>query len=79
MQENAANPFVIVLLFLARCLVPLLIMLGISHLLRRLGWIKESPPQPPNTKPPASAPAQSEDEAGPNNDRAEGGLAHGKA
>jgi hypothetical protein len=34
------------LLCVARCLVPLLIMLGVSYLLRRLGLVK-TPPKPP--------------------------------
>jgi len=48
MDEGNANPIIIVLMFLARCLVPLVIMLGVSYLLRRLGLIKEPPPPPPN-------------------------------
>ncbi len=46
MDEPAANPFIVALLFALRCVVPLAIMLGISYLLRRLGWITE-PPAPP--------------------------------
>jgi hypothetical protein len=48
MQETSADPIIIILMFIARCLVPLLIMLGISYLLRRLGLIKE-PPQEENS------------------------------
>jgi hypothetical protein len=43
---DEVNPTIIVLMFLARCLVPLLIMLGISYLLRRYGLIRPSPPPP---------------------------------
>lgn len=46
MDDVAANPVIIGLMFLARCLVPLIIMLGISYLLRRFGLIKEPPPPP---------------------------------
>jgi len=35
------------LFFILRCLVPLVIMLGISYILRRLGVIA-TPPQPPS-------------------------------
>lgn len=45
---NEVNPVIIALMFVLRCLVPLLIMLGISYLLKRLGLVKEPPPQPPN-------------------------------
>lgn len=41
------NPFVILVMFVLRCLVPLAIMLGISYVLRRLGLIQEPPPPPP--------------------------------
>ncbi len=41
MSTSDANPFIVVLLFLLRCLVPLLLMLGLSYLLRRLGFISE--------------------------------------
>jgi hypothetical protein len=43
---EGANPLIIILMFVLRCGVPLLIMLGISYLLKRLGLLKE-PPQPP--------------------------------
>lgn len=46
-MENAnANPLIVALLCLVRCLVPLVIMLGISYLLKRLGLIAESPERP---------------------------------
>lgn len=41
------NPIIILLMFIGRCLVPLLLMLGVSYFLRRLGLIKEPAP-PPN-------------------------------
>lgn len=42
------NPILIALMFGLRCLVPLLIMLGISYLLKRLGLIKDAPAAPPS-------------------------------
>jgi len=48
MDSSAADPIIISLMFVARCAVPLLIMLGISYLLKRLGLIQESPPAPKN-------------------------------
>jgi len=48
MQDSAANPVIVVLLLLARCLVPVGILLGFSYLLRRLGrrlgLVQGSPP-----------------------------------
>lgn len=41
-----ANPLIIALLFVLRCLVPLAIMLGISYLLRRYGLITAPIPPP---------------------------------
>jgi hypothetical protein len=46
-EEATVNPFVMVLLFILRCLVPLGLLLAVSYLLRRLGLIAEP------TKPPA--------------------------
>jgi hypothetical protein len=46
MQDSAANPVIVVLLLLARCLVPVGILLGFSYLLRRLGLVQGSPPPP---------------------------------
>lgn len=43
---DEVNPTIIVLMFLARCLLPLLIMLGISYLLRRYGLISPAPLRP---------------------------------
>jgi hypothetical protein len=48
MDQTSANPLIVVLLFLLRCLLPLLVMLGISYLLRRWGLIGEPPPPPPS-------------------------------
>jgi hypothetical protein len=40
------NPFIIGLMFVGRCLVPLLVMLGVSYLLHELGLLRETPPPP---------------------------------
>jgi hypothetical protein len=42
MRQAAVNPIIVGLMFIARCLIPLAAMLGISYLLRRLGLIKDS-------------------------------------
>lgn len=67
MDSNAANPFIIALMFVARCLVPLIIMLGISYILRRFGLIQEPP------KPPADL-----ENGSNNNNGTEGDVVHGK-
>ena len=46
-MDEAATPFVVGLLFLARCLIPLVVLLGISYVLKRLGLIRE-PLEPKN-------------------------------
>ncbi len=70
-MENAnTNPFFVALFFIVRCLVPMLIMLGISYLLKRLGLITP-PPEPP---PDSDNGDNNGDHQHPNN--GEGGLAH---
>ena len=44
MGDASANPLFVALLCIARCLVPLLILFGISYLLRRLGVISKTAP-----------------------------------
>jgi hypothetical protein len=69
MQEpGAANPLIIGVLFIVRCLVPLLVMFGLSYLLRRLGLIAP-PPEPPNDWNNNHTPKNS----------GEGGMAHAKS
>ena len=46
-MEEGNTSIIVGLFFMARCLVPLLIMFGISYILKRLGYIKESPSPPP--------------------------------
>lgn len=48
MDSSATDPIIITLMFVARCAVPLVIMLGLSYLLKRLGLIHEPPPAPKN-------------------------------
>jgi hypothetical protein len=73
MQDTSESPVLIeALLFVARCVLPLLIMLGISYLLRRLGLIAE-PPSPPPDAP------EGRNGSNGNNKTAGGGIAHGKA
>ena len=47
-MDKATTSIAVSLLFILRCLVPLAIMLGISYILRRLGFIKEPPSRPRN-------------------------------
>jgi hypothetical protein len=65
MNEPSANPVWVSLLCLARCLVPLLVLLGVSYVLRRLGAVAE----------PLEPPAEQSDDTKNNN----GGLVHGSA
>jgi hypothetical protein len=37
------NQFVVFCLCLVRCLVPVVLLLGLSYLLRRLGWLPIEP------------------------------------
>jgi len=46
MGDATANPVFVALLCIARCLVPLIILFGISYLLRRLGVIAKPAPPP---------------------------------
>jgi hypothetical protein len=46
MGEATANPFYVALLCVARCLVPLVILFGISYLLRRFGIVAKPAPPP---------------------------------
>ena len=71
MQEGTEGPIFLVeaLLFVLRCLVPLLLMLGVSYLLKRLGLIAPPPPPPPDNN-----------DGNNGNDKTQGGgVAHGKA
>jgi hypothetical protein len=69
MNSSDSNPAIIALFFVLRCLVPLVLMLGISYLLRRLKLIAE-PPKPP--------PGWDNKDKDASINSGEGGLAHGK-
>lgn len=47
MGDASANPVYVAMLCMARCLIPLLILFGISYLLRRFGVIAK-PAKPPS-------------------------------
>lgn len=68
MDKASANPLLVSLFFVVRCVVPLLIMLGISYLLKKFGLIAEPPAPPPEY--------QSENDT---NNNEEGGLVHGRS
>jgi hypothetical protein len=72
MDKATANPLLVGLFFILRCLVPLVIMLGISYLLKRLGLI-QPPPEPPAGWDNGNNGAENGDQANP------GSLSHGKA
>lgn len=46
MNESSANSVVVALLFILRCLVPLLVLFGVAYLLRRLGLVAVEAPEP---------------------------------
>jgi hypothetical protein len=48
MEEAGTNPIFIAFFWILRCVVPLLVLLGISYLLRRVGVIEELPKPPPD-------------------------------
>ena len=72
MDRSAANPLLVGLFFILRCLVPLFLMLGVSYILKKLGFI-QAPPAPPAGW---ENGADEKDNDTPNHS---GGLAHGKA
>lgn len=47
MGDVSANPVYVAIFCIARCLIPLLVLFGISYLLRRFGVIAKPAP-PPN-------------------------------
>jgi hypothetical protein len=66
MNDTASSPLIVPLLCVLRCLVPVLILFGISYLLRRFGFITESPPEP-----------KEKEEPNENDHSGKGDLAHG--
>jgi hypothetical protein len=70
MNTPDSNPLFVILLFLLRCLVPLAVMLGVSYLLKKFGFIKEPP----------ALPIDYEDDENPDaSNNSNGDYAHGKA
>ena len=49
MGDATANPVFVALICIARCLVPLILLFGISYLLRRFGVIAKPAPPPEET------------------------------
>lgn len=47
MDNSPASPMFVVLLFLLRCLLPIILLMGISYLLRKFGLVSESRKSPP--------------------------------
>jgi hypothetical protein len=47
MDKPAAAPLMVSLFFVLRCLIPMLLMLGVTYLLKKFGLIVEAPPPPP--------------------------------
>jgi hypothetical protein len=45
-MDKATTPLVVSVLFVARCLIPLLFLFGLSYLLKRLGLIQDAPESP---------------------------------
>jgi hypothetical protein len=46
MNDSTTSSWIVPLLCVLRCLIPLLILFGISYILRRLGLIKTSASEP---------------------------------
>ena len=68
MDKASTNPLIVSLFFVLRCVIPLILMLGVSYLLQRLGVIAEPPPPPPDNAMDNNQPLNSEE-----------GLAHGNS
>ena len=66
MGNSLDSPLLVILFFILRCLVPLIILLGISYLLRKFGLVSEPYKKPPRKN-------------GNNNSIGKGGLEHGKS
>ena len=70
MDKASASPLYVSLFFVLRCVVPLILLLGFSYLLKRLGLIAEPPPPPPEYR--------NSDDFQNHLSNDEGGLVHGK-
>lgn len=69
MNTPESNPLFVILLFVLRCLVPLAVMIGVSYLLKKFGFIKT----------PSDLPHDYEDEESEPANHNNGDFAHGKA
>ncbi len=67
MGNTLDSPVLVVLLFILRCLVPLVILLGLSYLLRKLGLVSDSRRK------------NHRDNGDNHNHLGKGGLEHGKS
>lgn len=56
MTDTPANPIIVGLLFILRCMVPLLLLLGFSYLLRRLGLVADTTRPEADKKPAGKKP-----------------------
>jgi hypothetical protein len=50
MNEPSANPIFVALLFILRCVAPLVVLFGISYLLRKMGLVAVETPEPPDDR-----------------------------
>lgn len=50
MNEPSANPIFVALLFILRCIAPLVVLFGISYLLRKMGLVAVETPEPPDDR-----------------------------
>jgi len=72
MDKATANPLLVGLFFILRCLVPLVVMLAISYLFKRLGLIQTMIEPPTDWD-------DGDQEAENGNHTNSGSLSHGKA
>ena len=70
-MDKATTPFIVSVLFMVRCLIPLLFLFGLSYLLKRLGLIQDAPAPP--------AESQNGNNEDNQNDSGGGGLAKSNA
>jgi len=54
MDKSDPGPIFLLIFFILRCVLPVLFLIGISYILRRLGFISKSPPPPPEQEETAS-------------------------
>lgn len=49
-MDKATTPLVVSVLFILRCLIPILFLLGLSYILKMLGLIQDAPESPNGNK-----------------------------